>query len=322
VNRRSLLNMADLDRPGIARILRTANRFAEVADRDIKKVPTLRGRTVINMFFEPSTRTSTSFELAAKRLSADVVTIKGSGSSLEKGESLKDTILTLDAYGPDVFVIRHSGVGACRLARRFTQAAVLNAGDGTGEHPSQALLDLYTIEREVGPIDGLHVAFVGDVAHSRVARSAISGFRTMGAHVTLIAPPALLPRHAEEALGAATSTDIADVASADVVYVLRMQHERMGAGGFVPSLREYAARYGVGHERLRPGQRVMHAGPINRGVEISGAVADDPNTLIIQQAANGLVVRMAILYDLLAEPAGAASTDDVREPLAAAGAAR
>jgi aspartate carbamoyltransferase catalytic subunit len=307
--------MADLDRAGIARILRTANRFAEVADRDIKKVPTLRGRTVINMFFEPSTRTSTSFELAAKRLSADVVTIKGAGSSVEKGESLKDTILTLNAYQPDVFVIRHSGVGACRLASRFTQAAVLNAGDGTGEHPSQALLDLYTIEREVGPIDGLHVAFVGDVAHSRVARSAIAGFRAMGAHVMLIGPPALLPRHAEEALGVSVSTDIADVAAADVVYVLRMQHERMGEGGFVPSLREYAARYGIGHERLRPGQRVMHAGPINRGVEISGAVADDPSTLIINQAANGLVVRMAILYDLLAEPAGAAATDDVREPL-------
>ncbi len=301
MKRRSLISMTELTRHDIARILRTANRFTEVMGRENKKVPTLRGRTVINLFFESSTRTSTSFELAAKRLSADVVSIKGSGSSVDKGESLKDTILTLNAYGPDVFVIRHGGVGACNLAARFTDAAVLNAGDGTHEHPSQALLDLYTIEREVGPIDGLHIAIVGDVAHSRVARSDIIGFTTMGAKVTLIGPPTLIPWKAEESLGVSTSTDIRDVADADVVYVLRMQHERMGEGGFVPSLREYASRFGVTHERLRPGQRVMHAGPINRGVELSGALADDPATLIERQAANGLVVRMAILYDLLAE---------------------
>lgn len=303
MKRRSLLSMADLDRDGIARILRTANRFTEVMGRDNKKVATLRGRTVINLFFEASTRTSTSFELAAKRLSADVVSIKGAGSSVEKGESLKDTILTLDAYGPDIFVIRHGGVGACNLAARFTDAAVLNAGDGKHEHPSQALLDLYTIEREVGPLDGLHIAVVGDVVHSRVARSDIVGFTTMGAKVTIVGPPTLLPWRAKEALGVETSCDIRDIAAADVVYVLRMQHERMGDGGFVPSLREYAARFGVSHERLRPGQRVMHAGPINRGVELTGALADDPATLIERQAANGLVVRMAILYDLLAEPA-------------------
>jgi aspartate carbamoyltransferase catalytic subunit len=317
MRRRSLLAMRDLERPDIARILRTANRFGEVMGRDIKKVPTLRGRTVISVFFEASTRTSTSFELAAKRLSADVVSIKGAGSSIEKGESLKDTILTLDAYGPDVFVIRHAAVGACRLAARFTEAAVLNAGDGKHEHPSQALLDLYTIEREVGPIDGLHVAFVGDVLHSRVARSGITGLLTMGARVSVVAPPALIPREAESALGVQVSADIRDVADADLVYVLRMQHERMGPGGFVPSLREYAARYGVTHDRLHPGQRVMHAGPINRGVELSGAVADDPGTLIEQQAANGLVVRMAILYDLLAEPAEAPGA---REALAGVGA--
>jgi len=303
MKRRSLLSMSDLDRDGIARILRTANRFTEVMGRDNKKVATLRGRTVINLFFEASTRTSTSFELAAKRLSADVVSIKGAGSSVEKGESLKDTILTLDAYGPDIFVIRHGGVGACHLAARFTDAAVLNAGDGKHEHPSQALLDLYTIEREVGPLDGLHIAVVGDVTHSRVARSDIVGFTTMGARVTIVGPPTLLPWRAKEALGVETSCDIRDIADADVVYVLRMQHERMGDGGFVPSLREYAARFGVSHERLRPGQRVMHAGPINRGVELTGALADDPVTLIERQAANGLVVRMAILYDLLAEPA-------------------
>jgi aspartate carbamoyltransferase catalytic subunit len=298
--------MSDLERPGVAGILATAGRFSEVMGRDIKKVPTLRGRTVISLFLEPSTRTSTSFELAAKRLSADVVAIRGTGSSLEKGESLKDTILTLNAYGPDVFVIRHAAVGACRLAARHTDAAVLNAGDGKHEHPTQALLDLYTVEREVGPVDGLHVAFVGDVLHSRVARSGIAGFRTMGAHVRLVGPPSLIPRDAEAALGVEVSHDVRDIADAEVVYVLRMQHERMGAGGFVPSLREYAARYQITHERLLPGQRVMHAGPINRGVELSAAVADDPETLIERQAANGLVVRMAVLYDLLAQPADAA----------------
>ena len=317
MKRRSLLSMSDLDRQAIARIVRTANRFTEVMGRDNKKVPTLRGRTVINLFFEASTRTSTSFELAAKRLSADVVSIKAAGSSIEKGESLKDTILTLNSYGPDVFVIRHGGVGACHLAARFTDAAVLNAGDGKHEHPSQALLDLYTIEREVGPIDGLHIAIVGDVAHSRVARSDIMGFTTMGARVTLIGPPTLLPWRAEESLGVETSCDIRDIADADVVYVLRMQHERMGDGGFVPSLREYAARFGVTHERLRPGQRVMHAGPINRGVELSGALADDPATLIERQAANGLVVRMAILYDLLAEPASVPEGVELADAVAA-----
>ncbi len=315
--RRSLLSMDDLARDDIARILATAGRFTEVMGRDNKKVPTLRGRTVINLFFEASTRTATSFELAAKRLSADVVNIKASGSSVEKGESLKDTILTLNAYGPDIFVIRHRGVGACNLASRFTRAAVLNAGDGKHQHPSQALLDLYTIEREIGPVEGLHVAIVGDVLHSRVARSAIIGLTTMGAHVTLVGPPTLIPWRAERSLGVATSTDIRDIRDADVVYVLRMQHERMGTGGFVPSLREYTSRYGVDHSRLRPGQRVMHAGPINRGVEISGELADDPATLIERQAANGMVVRMAILYDLLAEPA-AISRSSSLEPVVAA----
>jgi aspartate carbamoyltransferase catalytic subunit len=304
--RRSLIAMSDLDRAEVARILRMSNRFAEVMRRDIKKVPTLRGRTIVNVFFEASTRTSTSFELAGKRLSADVVNVKASGSSVEKGESLKDTVLTLASYVPDVLVVRHPSAGACALAARLTDAAVVNAGDGKHEHPTQTLLDLYTVEREVGPIDGLHVAFVGDVAHSRVARSGVAGFRMMGARVTLVAPPTLLPRDAEEALGAAVSTDIRDIADADVVYVLRMQRERMGDGGFVPTLREYAATYGIGHGRLRPGQRVMHAGPINRGVEISGAVADDPQTLIERQAANGMVVRMAVLYDLIAGPRSAA----------------
>jgi len=306
--RRSLLAISDLDRMEVARLLRVANRFSEVMERDIKKVPTLRGRTIVNLFFEPSTRTSTSFELAGKRLSADVVNVKGEGSSVEKGESLKDTVLTLAAYAPDVLVVRHSSAGACAVAAAHTDAAVVNAGDGKHEHPTQALLDLYTVQHEVGPLDGLHVAFVGDVAHSRVARSGIAGFRMMGARVTAVAPPTLMPRQAAEALGAETSDDLRDMADADVVYVLRMQLERMGPGGFVPSLREYAATYGVSHARLQPGQRVMHAGPINRGVEISAELADDPETLIVQQAANGMVVRMAVLYDLIAEPAGSASS--------------
>ena len=315
MSRRSLLTISDLDRSEIARILRVGNRFAEVMERDIKKVPTLRGRTIINMFFEASTRTSTSFELAGKRLSADVVNVKGSGSSVEKGETLKDTVITLSSYLPDVLVIRHASVGACELAARYTDAAVINAGDGKHEHPTQTLLDLYTIEREVGPLDGLHIAFVGDVAHSRVARSGIRGFQTMGARVTLIGPPTLLPRDAQRALGVETSTDIRDLADADVVYVLRMQLERMGAGGFVPSLREYASTYGVNHGRLRPGQRVMHAGPINRGVEISSDLADDPKTLIERQAANGMVVRMAVLYDLLAGPSPGA--EPAEQPIGA-----
>ena len=304
--RSSLIRIGDLDVDGIGRILGTAERFGEVMERDIKKVPTLRGRTVINLFLEPSTRTSTSFELAAKRLSADVVSIKGAGTSMDKGETLKDTIRTLEAYDPDVFVVRHPQVGACDVVARHTSAAVVNAGDGTGEHPTQALLDLYTVQREIAPIEGLHVAFVGDVLHSRVARSGISAFRMMGAKVTVVAPPTLVPRYLGEALGTEVSADIRDIADADVVYVLRMQLERMGTGGFVPSLEEYARMYQVNHSRLRAGQRVMHAGPVNRGVEISGKVVDDPSTLIEAQAGNGLVVRMAVLYDVLSESQTAA----------------
>ncbi|MBU6363223.1 MAG: aspartate carbamoyltransferase catalytic subunit [Acidobacteria bacterium] len=308
--RASLIRMADLSADDVGRILGTADRFASVMDRDIKKVPTLRGRTVVNLFLEPSTRTSTSFELAAKRLSADVVSIKGQGTSMDKGETLKDTILTLEAYEPDVFVIRHPQVGACAVAGRYTDAAVVNAGDGTGEHPTQALLDVFTVQQEVGSLDGMHVAIVGDVLHSRVARSGIQAFRMMGARVTVVAPPTLVPRHLAEALGVEVSSDIRDIADADIVYVLRMQLERMGSGGFVPSLEEYARMYQVNHARLRPGQRVMHAGPVNRGVEISGGVVDDPDSLIEAQAANGLVVRMAVLYDVLTEAASEPGDDE------------
>jgi len=303
-DRRHLIAVDDLDQVGIQRILDTAEGFQSIMRRDVKKVPTLRGRTVMTVFFESSTRTSSSFELAAKRLSADTMSLKASGSSVDKGESLKDTILTLSAYDPDVIVIRHAGIGSAAMITRHTDAHVVNAGDGKHQHPTQCLLDLYTMRAALGRIAGLHVAIVGDVLHSRVARSNIAGLTMMGADVTLIGPPTLIPRGIE-AMGVAVSHDIADLDQADVVYVLRMQRERMEEGAnYVPSLREYSARWGVTPDRVRPGQLVMHPGPINRGVEIAGAVADAPNSRIVDQVRAGLVVRMAVLYDLLTEPAG------------------
>jgi aspartate carbamoyltransferase catalytic subunit len=253
----------------------------------------------VNLFYESSTRTSSSFELAAKRLSADTMSIKAVGSSVDKGESLKDTAVTIGAYDPDVIVVRHPQIGAPHVVVANTSAHVVNAGDGTHQHPTQALLDLYTIDREFAGIDGLHVAIVGDVLHSRVARSTTQALVLMGARVTLVGPPALLPRGIE-ALGCETSTDIGAISAADVVYVLRMQRERMGEGvNYVPSLREYSARWGVTPERVRPGQKVMHPGPMNRGVEIDGRVADAAHSLIETQVRAGLVTRMAVLYDLL-----------------------
>src|SRR5437870_4004690 len=297
--RRHLISIADLTRDDVVRLLGTARNFARSLDREMKKLPTLRGRTVVNLFFESSTRTSSSFELAAKRLSADVMSIKAAGSAVDKGESLKDTALTLDAYDPDVIVIRHPQIGAPQLVASLTGAHVVNAGDGKHQHPTQALLDLYTIEEELGRIEGLHVAIVGDVLHSRVARSNIQALVLMGAHVTLVGPPPLIPRGIE-AMGCRVSTNIGAIADADVVYVLRMQRERMLEGAnYVPSLREYTARWGVTRERLRPGQKVMHPGPMNRGVEIDSRVADAADALIETQVRAGLVVRMAVLYDLL-----------------------
>jgi aspartate carbamoyltransferase catalytic subunit len=299
--RRHLISIADLEREDVARLLALSRTFARSLERDVKKLPTLRGRTVVNAFFEASTRTSSSFELAAKRLSADVMSLKASGSSLEKGESLKDTLLTIGAYDPDVLVIRHGQIGAPQLAARYTGAHVVNAGDGKHQHPTQALLDLYTLDEELGGIEGLHVAIVGDVLHSRVARSNVQALVLMGARVTLVGPPPLIPRGIE-AMGCEISHDIGAIRAADVVYVLRMQRERMLEGAnYVPSLREYAARWGVTAERLRPGQKVMHPGPMNRGVEIDPAVADAGESLIERQVRNGLVVRMAVLYDLLTQ---------------------
>ena len=297
--RRHLLSVADLSRDDIERLLATARNFSRTLEREMKKLPTLRGRLVVNVFFESSTRTSSSFELAAKRLSADTMSIKSSGSAVDKGESLKDTALTLGAYDPDVIVMRHPQIGASDFVAKVTAAHVVNAGDGKHQHPTQALLDLYTLHEEFGRIEGLHVAIVGDVLHSRVARSLIQALDLVGARTTLVGPPTLLPRGVE-AMGCDTSTDIASIGAADVVYVLRMQRERMLEGAnYVPSLREYTERWGVTPERLRAGQKVMHPGPMNRGVEIDPRVADAADALIETQVRAGLVTRMAVLYDLL-----------------------
>jgi aspartate carbamoyltransferase catalytic subunit len=294
--RRHLLSVSDLTRDDVQRLLGTARTFGVALDREVKKLPTLKGRLVVNLFYESSTRTSSSFELAAKRLSADTLTIKSAGSSVDKGESLKDTAQTLGAYDPDVIVIRHPQIGAPQLVARVTDAHVVNAGDGKHQHPTQALLDLYTMQQEFDRLEGLHVAVVGDVLHSRVARSLLQAFALVGVRCTLVGPPALLPR----GLDAETTTDIGVIKDADVVYVLRMQQERMEAGAnYVPSLREYAARWGVTPERLRPGQKVMHPGPMNRGVEIDPRVADSVDALVETQVRSGLVIRMAVLYDVL-----------------------
>ena len=288
-----LLSIADLTRDDVERILETAGALAYVDE----KLPTLKGKLVLSLFFESSTRTSSSFELAAKKLSADVMSLKAAGSSVDKGESLKDTVLTLAAYEPHAIVVRHPQIGAPDLVARYSDAAVVNAGDGKHQHPTQALLDLFTMREALGSLDDLHVAIVGDVLHSRVARSLIQALALVGAHTTLVGPPTLLPRGIG-VLGCETSTDIGAIEAADVVYVLRIQRERMQSA-YVPSLREYAARWGITPERIRPGQKVMHPGPINRGVEIDGRVADGPDSLILAQVRSGLAVRMAVLQELL-----------------------
>ncbi len=292
-----LISIEDLDRAGIERILDRAESFEEVAGREIKKVPALRGRTVVNLFYEASTRTSSSFELAAKRLSADVVSIRSVGSSVDKGESLKDTVQTLSAYDPAAIVIRSPHAGAAQLVAAWSTAAVINAGDGKHEHPTQALLDTFTLRRRLGSLDGANIWIVGDVLHSRVARSNILALQRMGATVTVCGPPTLLPRDIE-ALGCQATPNLDHLEEADVVYVLRMQNERM-RDAYVPSLREYAVRYQINAERLHPGQLLMHPGPVNRGVELSADAIDSPQALIGDQVKAGVAVRMAVLYELL-----------------------
>lgn len=293
-----LLSAEDLDRPTLERILERADSFAEVTRRDIKKVPTLRGRTIVSLFYESSTRTSSSFDLAAKRLSADVVSVKASGSSIDKGETLFDTVATLSAYDPAAIVIRHPHAGAAQLVAEATDACVVNAGDGKHEHPSQALLDVFALKRRVGDLQGIKIWIVGDILHSRVARSNLIAFQLMGAEVTLCGPPTLIPRGIE-ATGCAVRHSLEDLAEADVVYALRMQQERMN-GSFIPSIAEYATHFQINGRRIGPRQLVMHPGPVNRGVEISGDMVQAPQSLIADQVAAGLVVRMAILYELLA----------------------
>ena len=297
--RRHLLSIQDLDRTDVERILDTARALVGSLDREVKKLPTLRGRTVVNLFYESSTRTLASFELAAKRLSADTMSLRSSGSSVDKGESLKDTALTLAAYDPDVIVVRHPSIGAPQLVARYTGAHVVNAGDGKHQHPTQALLDLYTMQEALGRLEGLRVAIVGDVLHSRVARSLVQALGLVGARAVVVGPPTLIPRGIE-ALGCAVSTDISAIADVDVIYALRMQAERMAPGeAFVPSLREYTALYGITPDRVGTGQVVMHPGPMNRGIEIDPRVADSEAALVADQVRAGLVVRMAVLYDLL-----------------------
>jgi aspartate carbamoyltransferase catalytic subunit len=312
--KKHLLSAGDLSAGDIRRVLDTARHLAKVTDRAIKKVPTLRGRTVCNLFFEDSTRTRISFELAAKRLSADVINFSARGSSVSKGESLKDTALTLEAMGVDAIVLRHGASGAAVRLAGWVRAHVVNAGDGTHEHPTQALLDLYTMRQHFRSFEGLRVAIVGDVLHSRVARSNVLALKTMGAEVTLAAPPTLLPPQVGT-WGVEVAYDLdAVLAKQDVVMLLRLQLERQQAG-FLPTLREYARLYGLDRRRLAamPDHAiVMHPGPMNRGVEIAAEVADSiERSVVTSQVTNGISVRMALLYLLLGGPAVAGAGRDL-----------
>jgi len=296
-----LLSAADLDADTATLVLDTAAEMERLGGREVKKLPTLRGRTVVNLFYEDSTRTRISFEAAAKRLSADVITFSAKGSSVSKGESLKDTALTLQAMGADAVVIRHAASGAPHRLTTWIDGTVINAGDGTHEHPTQALLDAYTMRSRLGRLDGLSVVIVGDVLHSRVARSNVLLLHTLGAQVTLIGPPTLLPVGVD-AWPAKSGYDLDEaLPGADVVMMLRVQRERMDDAYF-PSVREYSRRYGLDAARMRtlPGHAiVMHPGPMNRGMEISPDVADSPRSTIVEQVANGVSVRMAVLYLML-----------------------
>jgi aspartate carbamoyltransferase catalytic subunit len=295
---RDLLGIEDLDRAGIERILETAEHMREIGERDVKKVPTLRGRTIVNLFFEASTRTRASFEIAGKRLSADVVNFSPGSSSLKKAESILDTARTLDAMDPDAVIVRHAVAGVPKRIADVLEAPVINAGDGAHEHPTQALLDLFTVKQEKGRIDGLSVAIVGDILHSRVARSNILGFLKMGAEVRIAAPPSMIPP-AVETLGVKASTSLREALDGvDVVMALRIQNERL-AGSYFPSVREYSATYGIDRAKLRFAKDdaiVMHPGPVNRGVELSHDLADHRPSVILDQVRNGVAIRMAVLY--------------------------
>ncbi|HEX7167513.1 MAG TPA: aspartate carbamoyltransferase catalytic subunit [Acidimicrobiales bacterium] len=308
---RHLLAISDLGRDGIEEVMRVTDSFVEVSRRQIPKVPTLRGKTVVSLFYEDSTRTRLSFETAAKRLGADVMNFSVGTSSVKKGESLRDTVETIEAMGIDAIVVRHSSSGVPWRVAEWTEGSVVNAGDGWHEHPTQALLDCYTITERLGSLADRRVAIVGDVKHSRVARSDVHAFTALGADVTLVAPPTLLPPSLE-GWPVSVASDLDEVLpKVDVVYLLRMQRERM-TEALVPSLREYTQLFGLTPRRarqLQPHALVMHPGPMNRGVEIAAEVADLPNAVITQQVANGVAVRMAVLFLLLGAGAGVAASE-------------
>ncbi|KPK41589.1 MAG: aspartate carbamoyltransferase [Omnitrophica WOR_2 bacterium SM23_29] len=296
--RKDLLGLEELSAEEIGLILETADSFKEISQRPIKKVPTLRGKTVVLFFFEPSTRTRTSFELAAKRMSADLVNIQTSASSLTKGETLKDTAKNIEAMKVDIIVMRHSSAGAPHLLAKAVSPSIINAGDDSHEHPTQGLLDLFTIKEHKKKIAGLNVSIIGDIAHSRVARSNIWGLTKLGAKVTICGPATLIPPDIER-LGVKVTYDVKEaIEGADVINLLRIQLERQGQNLF-PSLREYAIKFGLDSEKMKFAKKdvlIMHPGPINRGVEITPEVADGPYSVILEQVTNGIAVRMAVLY--------------------------
>lgn len=322
MTRKHLLSSADLSRDEVDSILDTAASMHDVQRREVKKLPTLRGRTVINLFFEDSTRTRSSFEIAGKWMSADTINITGKGSSTSKGESLRDTVMTICAMSVDALVIRHSASGACHQVAQWVDASVINAGDGTHEHPTQALLDAYTLRQRLGSLEGRHIVIVGDLAHSRVFRSNVITLGRLGARVTVVAPPTLMPSGIGDWAardGFATSWDLDETLYAaapddrpDAVMMLRVQRERM-SGGFFPTEREYTTGYGLTRERLArlyaatPDLPILHPGPMNRGLEISAEAADATSSAILDQVSAGVAVRMAVLYHLLAGETEAAA---------------
>jgi len=299
--RHDLLDLQNLDKAEIEAILEAAKSFKEVSSRDVKKVPALRGKTVVTLFFEPSTRTRASFELAAKRLSADTISVAANSSSLSKGESVLDTAKNIEAMNVDAVIVRHSSSGVAHMLAGHLKASIINAGDGCRAHPTQALLDMFTIKEKLGAIEGLRVAIIGDILHSRVARSNIQGLTRLGATVTVCGPATLIPRGVES-LGVKVSYDLHEVIkSSDVLMPLRLQMERQKQC-FLPSIREYAKHFGINAEKLKPAQKnviIMHPGPTNRGVELSAEVADGPHSVILDQVTNGVAVRMAVLYLVL-----------------------